>query len=869
MAFDPCGANLPSLCPTKPGVPFSAEGVLNVETYQIAGIPSIAYSIPDFEGYAVLRMFSNETHREAGCLSASITNGASFDQAPIIGSIIGVFVFLALAASFLTAIYGDSIPEARKHYAHSMSVLVVFAVLHHIYFTGALSMNWPSVLVAFWHNYAWAGGMIYSESMQNSINSFIGYDFGNTSTLGAANPSTNNAQLGGGFDIHAIYQGLAANKFLARSVTPDTLVKRARRGGLITDYGWNGNPTRPGLPLPGNFSGFAGTLSEEAIPASNAFMTGFLWLLILILLIAGAIAAFKWAVEGLVYIKLASKERVAYFRSHWIGFIGLATLRILQIAFFMMIFLCLFQFSYGGPAGVTALAAIIFILFFAGLFGMAGYACFYRVRFGHYVSEPDRLLLEKRKAFGVVPWVSLHRASQVQDVEKSLSSIPFWRITHVGTESGSESLSSNIHDDEEYTKRFGWLVSRFRQDRWWFFLIWLAYEFIRACFYGGAVGHPKTQVFGLLAVETISFIAMIMLRPFEGQRLNAILVYVLGFSKVLTVALASAFDTSFNLNRITTTIIGIVIIIVQSLLTLILLVMIVLGLITSWMSLKRKTMTPEFHPQKLAGMRKRFFVHIGQELNDPELPTPLPSPEVKPPPPIQRPAGIAPDEPYFAIGPIRRQPKIEDEDADFQSDIQPFPPLHSRHSSMASQKQPPPQLQPQSPTSNDSNTDLPASTHSASGRLSQNAYRRASASDSPFHTGTTPSGAGPSHARQPSNVRSTRSSVSSIGPAMSSAAISPPPAAATAAGAGRSSHSRARATSMQSQHSASNVPFGARVHRSSWSTRDFDPIETEGQRFRPSSRTNSLSSANVPAEGWMTISPRLERVESAMDVERS
>jgi hypothetical protein len=118
--------------------------------------------IPDFEGQAILRLFSNSTQAEIGCFAAQITNGNSFRQKTEVGAVLGAFTLMAVMSSFAVAIYGGNIVEIRKHYAHSLSVMVVFAVWHHIYFSGAMSMNWPNVLVSFWSNYAWTGGMIYS-----------------------------------------------------------------------------------------------------------------------------------------------------------------------------------------------------------------------------------------------------------------------------------------------------------------------------------------------------------------------------------------------------------------------------------------------------------------------------------------------------------------------------------------------------------------------------------------------------------------------------------------------------------------------------------------------------------------------------------
>ena len=87
----------------------------------------------------------------------------------------------------------------------------------------------------------------------------------------------------------------------------------------------------------------------------------------------------------------------------------------LVTSFFMMIFLTLFQSSYKGAAGVTAIAAIIFVLWFVGTLAVAGYACFYRLRFGHYQSLPDRLHFEKRMAWGSVPWLATFRDGDLQE----------------------------------------------------------------------------------------------------------------------------------------------------------------------------------------------------------------------------------------------------------------------------------------------------------------------------------------------------------------------------------------------------------------------------------------------------------------------
>lgn len=682
-------------------IPIEANGIIPVSQADVGAIPPIALTIPDFEGQAILRIFANSTQSEIGCYSAVVTNGQSFSHPTAVGTTLGIFAVIALLSSFATAVYGEHIPTTRTHYAHSLSVLVVFAVFQHIYFTGALSMNWPSVLVAFWSNYAWSGGMIYTKSMQNSINQLIGSNKGNTSIVGAAGSGSAAENLGGGYQISQIYK---RSFFSFRSRTLEQSIAKRSLANSTTGYSWYGLPVKPGLPLPGNFSGFPGTLAEQNIPASNAFITGFLWFLILLVIVAVSVAAFKWLLEGLAKVNWIKKDRLAYFRAHWIQFTELVVLRTWLIGFFMMIFLTTFQFTYKGSGGVTALAAIVFLVFIVGLFGAAGYACYYRLRYGHYETIPDRAHLARRKGLGHVPWFRFELESyrsKKPNVTKSIVSMP-WKRLHYADE---DSQRANIHQDEDYTKKFGWLSARFRKSRWWFFAAWLIYEFIRACFYGGAAGHPMVQVFGLLVVEFIALIIIVQIKPFEGARLNMLMVYVLGFSKVASVALSSAFDSRFNLPRITTTVIGVVIIVIQGILTILLMIAILIGAVSSYMSITRNQ--EEFRPRRWSPYREKYFAHITKAATDlPPPPTPVPE---------------APKEPYFNVASVRRCPKIEDDDlvGDIIED--------------------------------------------------------------------------------------------SIDPLSSLASV-----------AGPAANRASRAGSVRSQASHSNVPFGARVHRASWSSRDFN-----------------------------------------------
>ena len=525
-------------------------------------------------------------------------------------------------------------------------------------------MNWPSVLPAWWSNFSWASGMIYSKSMQASIDKLMGSNHGNTTTVGASSLGSSSDSTGGGYSISAIYKRTSRGLFarepgylpeLRRAQDFGSLLSRRDLQNTSTGFDWYGYPVPSGLPLPGNFSGFAGTLAREHIPASNAFMTAFLWLLILTAIIAASIVFFKWCLEGMSLAKLIKSDRLGLFRRHWLSFTGMAALRIMFIAFFMMMFLTLFQFVYKGSAGVIAIAVIVFLIFFIGMLGVAGYALYSRLRYGKYSGAADRVHFERTEALGFLPWIGLsresHRSEKV-DSRPSIGSLPWWKISYVD----QDPRRMEVHEDVDYIQKFGWLSARFRRTRWWFFALWLVYEFVRACFYGGAAGQPLTQVFGLLVVEVIAWIFTISMKPFEGDRLNALMVYLLGFSKVATLALSAAFDARFNLGRIIATAIGIVIIVIQGILTVVLLIAIVVGAISSYMSVTRNR--ENFSPKSWVSWRDRYFAHIEKAATD------LPPP----PPPVPE----EPKAPYFNVASVRRVAKIEDEDEENGDKLDPF-----------------------------------------------------------------------------------------------------------------------------------------------------------------------------------------------------
>lgn len=287
--------------------------------------------------------------------------------------------------------------------------------------------------------------MIYYEPIQSMIDGFVGVKEGDGVRNHVAGAAQSDPYIGG-VDIHRIY----GRDTLPTELGFQNTVNKRYLTDINGGFKYSGKQVKPELPLPGDYSGFAGTLATQRIPVRNAFLTELLWLLFLSACAIISILSLKAIVETSVGLRIIRQNRLRYFRCHYLAYIVVTILRTIFISFFTISFLCIYQFSLPASPGTVAVTCIVFVTMVLGLGSVAAYACFSRLRLRGYVFERDQINEPKHQTTKVIPWCSI--------------SIPWWRI-HATTDLPS------IHSDEAYTARFGWLVSRYRKSRWWFFVI--------------------------------------------------------------------------------------------------------------------------------------------------------------------------------------------------------------------------------------------------------------------------------------------------------------------------------------------------------------------------------------------------------------
>lgn len=622
--IDPCQSGMPSLCPMRASQAIGASGVFTITENQVSEFPPMTFSMPDVEGLARVQIFANSSKTEIACFQASLRNGKTFSQPATVGSTLAVFTVIAIIASFAAAAYGVSITHMRTHYAHSLSVLVVFETFQSIFLTGALSLRWPAILPAWWSNFAWASGLLSSPGIVRGVDSFVGVS-GNASQVGGAGSTVLNNN--GGL-TQLIYGRLSSvqvadggyNGLRSRGLGLISSLARRQAANTRVAYNdaWNGAPVRPGLPLPGSAEGFSQTLSSLALPAQSAFLVALIWTAVAVALVLFCPTVFKFVMEGMVTAKWLKQDRLRFYRTSWLRYLAVAVLRTGFIAIFPIMTLALYQFTIGDGASAVAVAAVVFIIFLAGTSFVIWKALHARFREGKFALASDRILLRPTRLFGVVPFVGPVRLSQLKESEfakKPRGSLPWLWLHFIDGNPGR----ANAHQDEPYIIRHGWLSARYRLSRWWYFACWAAYQLVRACFLGGAAGSPLAQVFGFFMVEILAFVVLCALNPYQGQRNTALAVWLLGLAKVITTGLSIAFLPEFDLNRVAATVIGVLIIIVQAVLTTAVIVLIMLGCVSTWLSLYRNK--EYFITDKLDDLRIRYYDHIAERAKDTKEPS--------------------------------------------------------------------------------------------------------------------------------------------------------------------------------------------------------------------------------------------------------
>ena len=152
-----------------PAGSFAARGSQKIPANFANQIPSIAFSVPDLEGQATIELKAADSGEDLACIQSGVTNGKSV-QVSAVSYIAAGIAGAALALTGLSALGGGA--GSLGGHSPSPSFSTVFLWFQGVAMNGMMSVKYPPIYVSFTKNFAFSGGLIPWNSMQNSIDSF-------------------------------------------------------------------------------------------------------------------------------------------------------------------------------------------------------------------------------------------------------------------------------------------------------------------------------------------------------------------------------------------------------------------------------------------------------------------------------------------------------------------------------------------------------------------------------------------------------------------------------------------------------------------------------------------------------------------------
>ncbi|EEB07630.1 Trp-like ion channel [Schizosaccharomyces japonicus yFS275] len=330
FVFDPCEINLDSFCPVTKDQNMFAQGVLPVSPQDADTIPSIAWSIPDFEGLVTFRVLKKEDLNASlpleqaaseaqpiACMVASLANKHTFRNRAIVAvSAAAVGLSFIGSIGFLLICTGRSISFAHTTITHSIPTgLQVITLFQTIPLIAAVGVQHSRIFTAWASNFAWTLGFTITSVMENTINRFRNQT-----------------------DMHKL------QTFQTVSLDDGTDISVPRLA-----------------QMPGIFRGFHSLAIDRGTVFTNLFMYTFFWLLISIGIVVAMNVTFKLFMAIITKTKLAQKDSRVFVRKYWIRVTFSFVAKWLLMALPGIAVLIFYEFSLQEAWGPILLAALLLV----------------------------------------------------------------------------------------------------------------------------------------------------------------------------------------------------------------------------------------------------------------------------------------------------------------------------------------------------------------------------------------------------------------------------------------------------------------------------------------------------------------------------
>ena len=296
QSFDPCEQKLTGMCPMNTGPIQLPLSNLAVSPDAVKRLPGIVYTWPDLDGVVKIYVKDKATQNSVACVQASLSNRKTVYQKGV-GWVTAIIAGLALVSSAVTSGLGHS--NTAAHVA--ANALSLFGFFQAQAIIGMTSVPLPPMVKAWTQNFQWSMGIIRIGFLQDICTWYQRATGGKPSTL-LSTLSTASVQ------VQKRSEGFVHNLILKAH---DELVKRQSATPTATATG--GTSTSTSVVVRGiKRVGF-----KANIEFTNIFLTGLIFFMVFIALVAIIVALFKGFCEAAVKAKWLNGNKFEDFRNGW------------------------------------------------------------------------------------------------------------------------------------------------------------------------------------------------------------------------------------------------------------------------------------------------------------------------------------------------------------------------------------------------------------------------------------------------------------------------------------------------------------------------------------------------------------------------
>ncbi|KOS16781.1 Flavin carrier protein 2 [Escovopsis weberi] len=510
-SFNPCedASYVASLCPL-PADGFTAKGSQEIPAQFASMVPGIAFQIPDIVAEATLKLKTLDTQETVACIYSQVTNGKSVNQ-PAVSYVAAGIAGAALVMSGVTAAGaaagGGTAAGAGGMGSVSPGFTEVAGLFQGMAVNGMLSVSYPPIYRNFAKNFAFSTGLIPWDSLLRTIDNFRANTGGNLT------------------DDNVDWLRNITLRFPDGSMSnPSSVSKRALRASSLfardVDTTVANTSVAVGADIENDaaeniqkaVSGIQAFAAELSVPKSDIFMTALLVVALVIGLIVMGILLIKailetWALFG------SFPPSLKGFRQHYWNSIARTVTSLILLLYGVWVLYCVFQFTLGDSWAAKALAAVSLGLF-------TGILAF----------------------FSYMIWSTAQRL-KAQDGDVS-----------------------RLFEDKAFWVKYSMFYESYRKSYWWIFIPTIIYLLVKGCVLAAADGHGMVQSILVTLIEAAMLALLVWSRPYECQSKN-VLSIAIQTVRFLSVACIFVFVEEFGIAKTTQTVMGVVLIAIQSGLT--------------------------------------------------------------------------------------------------------------------------------------------------------------------------------------------------------------------------------------------------------------------------------------------------------------